>query len=318
MNLPKVSVLIPAYNSERHLSECLDSVLTQDFAGMEILISDDGSTDGTLKVIEACAARDVRIRWWQNPKNLGLPGNHNVCLSRARGEYVKFIHADDKLLSAAAIQKMAAALDDNPSAVLVGCQQHLSGAKSRPTVFSNQSGIFDGRRMIVASLEQNVNLIGQPTLTLFRRSAAQRGFDDRFVGHLDYEMWCHLLEQGDFYYLAEDLATWRVHENQQTARHQTTGSAHHEHLMFMETYYAKPWLKEAATQRMLFAQIYYLKKYYGRRADHLTSAMMSQLTPRRFACQWLKHKILHPIQKLKHKAGWTSQLLAPRSASSKP
>src|SRR5882724_2084405 len=107
----KVSVLIPTYNSERYLSECLDSVLAQDFADLEILVSDDQSTDGTLKIIESYAGRDVRIRWWQNRKNLGLPGNHNACLLQARGEYVKYVHADDKLLSSSAIKKMVAALD---------------------------------------------------------------------------------------------------------------------------------------------------------------------------------------------------------------
>lgn len=294
----KVSVLVPVCNGETFLAECLESILAQDFEDMEILIADDASTDGSVALVERYAARDSRIRWWKNPENLGLPGNHNVCLHQARGEYVKFIHADDKLLSTSTIRQMVAALDDNPSVVLVGCQQHLTGAKSRPTIFSKKSGVYDGKRMIVTSLAQNTNLIGQPTLTLFRRSAAQRGFDDRFVGHWDYEMWCHLLEQGDFFYLAEDLATWRVHENQQTARQEETGSAHHEHLVFMETHYAKPWLKDAATERMLFAQIYYLKKKYGRQADPLISSMMAQLSPRHFAWRWLIHKGSRPFQKL--------------------
>ena len=295
----KVSVLIPTYNSERHLAECLDSVLAQDFDDMEILVSDDSSTDGTLSVIKDYATRDSRIRWWQNSKNLGFVPNHNFCLLQACGEYVKFVHADDKLLSLSAIRKMADALDENASAVLVGCRQHLTGAKSSPTILFHQSGLYDGRRTIVASLEQNTNLVGQPILTMFRRSSAKRGFDSRFVGYLDFEMWCHLLEQGGFFYLAEDLATWRVHKTQQTAKNAMHGSsASQEHLVFMEIYYAKPWLQTAATSRMLFAQIYYLKKSYGPQAELLTTAMMSRLSPRSFAWQWLKHKMMRPFQKL--------------------
>ena len=294
----KVSVLVPVRNSEAFLGECLESILAQDFKDMEILIADDASTDGSVELVKYYAARDSRIRWWKNPKNLGLPGNHNACLRQARGEYVKFIHADDKLLSTSAIREMAAALDDNPSVVLAGCRQHLTGAKSRPTIFSQNSGVYDGRRIIVASFEQNTNLIGQPTLTLFRRNAAKRGFDERFIGHLDFEMWCHLLEQGDFYFLAEVLATWRIHESQQTARPVTNGFSRDEQLLFVRTYFAKPWLKDAATQRMLFAQIYYLEKKYGSQADPLTSAMMAQMSPRSFAWQWLKHKGSQPFQKL--------------------
>ena len=302
----KVSVLIPTYNSEEHLTECLDSVMEQDFTDMEILISDDGSTDGTLRIIETYAKRDARIRWWQNPRNLGFIANHNLCLQRARGEYVKFVQADDKLLSASAIRKMAAALDGNRSAVLAGSRQHVTGARSKPRILFKKAGVHDGRRVIINCLEQNTNFIGQPILTMFRRSAAARGFDERFVGHLDYDMWFHLLEQGDFVYLAETLGTWRVHENQQTAKQKKTGVAEHEHLVFVETYYAKTWLKEAATPRLLFAQIHHLKKKYGRPAVPLTSAMMAQLSPPRFAWEWLKYKVSRPIQKMRQKAGWTT------------
>jgi len=294
----KISVLIPTYNSERHLKECLDSVLQQDFADMEILISDDGSTDSTPQVIQAYAARDPRIRCWRNPANLGLVANHNLCLRQARGDYVKFVHADDKLLSAAALSKMAAALDAYPSAMLAGCRQHLTGTAARPVCFFNRTGIYAGREVIVACLENNVNLLGQPTLTLFRRSAARRGFDARFVGHLDYEMWCHLLEQGDFYYLAEPLATWRVHAAQQTARAQKSGQTRHEHLAFLETYYAKPWLRKAATRRMLFAQVYQLRKKYGGQAQPLIAAMRQQLSNGEFVWLWTKYKVARPFQKL--------------------
>lgn len=297
----KVSVVVPVFNGERHLTECLESVLSQDFADLEILISDDGSTDGTCGIIERFAARDPRIRWWQNPRNQGLTGNHNAGLQAARGDYVKFVHQDDRLLSVSAVSKMVAALDAHPSAVLAGSRQHLTGSKSRPVILSQKSGLFEGKKLIISCLEQNTNLIGQPTLVLFRRSAARRGFDPRFAGHLDYEMWFHLLEQGDFVFLAESLATWRVHEHHYTARARAKGGNDGEHLCFLETYYARPWLKARAKPRMLFTQIYYLEKHYGREASHLTSVMRSQLTQRGYALQWIRHKASRPWQKLLRK-----------------
>ncbi len=283
---------------------------------MEVLIGDDGSTDGSLEIIKAYAARDARVRWWQNPRNLGFVPNHNFCLRQGRGEYLKIVHADDKLLSPAAIRKLVVCLDENPSAVLAGCRQHLTGSKSKPLIFSQSSGLFDGHGMIILCLEQNCNFIGQPILTMFRREAAQRGFDERFTGHLDFEMWFHLLEQGDFYYLAETLATWRVHQNHQTSRNQNSAAAQNEQLLFAETYYGKPWLRAAATRRMLFAQIYFLRKKYGKRSIPLTSAMMSQLKPRRFAWQWLKHKSFRPLQKLSRRLGFVKPLILPRTISS--
>lgn len=298
MSFPKISVLIPVYNGERYLGQCLESIVTQDFRDVEILVSDDGSKDGSAKVIQSFAARDPRIRWWKNPRNAGLTANTNLCIRAAQGDYLKFVHQDDWLLSPSAIRQLTAALDENPRASLAGCRQHLSGTRTRPTIFSNRSGCFDGRKMIVASLEQNTNLVGQPTLTMFRREQAQRGFDERFTGFMDFEMWCHLLEQGDYIYLAEELASWRVHQDHQTARAGASAEPDLEHLRFMEIYYAKPWLRAAATDRMLFAQIYYLRKKYGPQAMPLTEAMAAQLTRPRFVWQWLKHKAGSPLRKL--------------------
>lgn len=295
---PKVSVLIPVYNGERHLAECLESVLAQDFPDLEILIGDDGSRDNSLEIIKQFAARDPRIRWWQNSRNAGLTANTNVCIRAARGEYFKFVHQDDLLLSAAAVRKLAAALDAYPNTSLAGCLPHVTGTRSRPTLFSDRPGCFDGKKTIVTCLEQNTNLIGSPSHTMCRRRQAQRGYDERFTGFMDFEMWCHLLEQGGYAYLAEPLASWRVHEHHQTARTRNSGAKDYEHLRFMEIYYAKPWLQEMATDRMLFAQIYYLRKHYGREASNLTSAMRARLSGHRYAWQWLKHKAGRPLQKL--------------------
>lgn len=298
MNPPKVSVLIPVYNGERHLAECVESVLAQDFPDLEILVGDDGSRDSSLEIIKQFAARDPRIRWWQNPRNAGLTANTNVCIRAARGEYLKFVHQDDLLLSAAAIRKLAAALEEHPNASLAGCLPHVTGTRSRPATFSDRPGCFAGKKTIVTCLERNTNLLGSPSHTMFRREQAQRGFDERFTGFMDFEMWCHLLEQGDYVYLAEPLASWRAHEHHQTARTRNSGEKDYEHLRFMELYYAKLWMQEMATDRLLFAQIYYLRKNYGRESLTLTSAMRARLSGGRYTWQWLKHKTIRPLRKL--------------------
>jgi hypothetical protein len=66
----------------------------------------------------------------------------------------------------------------------------------------------------------------------------------------------------------------------------------------MQTYYDKPWFREAATARLLFTQIYHLRKKYGSAATALTARMMTDLSPRRYALLWLKHKTIGPLQKL--------------------
>ena len=109
---PKVSVLIPVYNGGPNLAECLDSILAQDFGDLEILMADDGSTDDSMAIAAAYAARDSRIRHWKNPQRLGLTANSNACLRAARGEYIKYVHQDAKLLCRSCLRKMVAALED--------------------------------------------------------------------------------------------------------------------------------------------------------------------------------------------------------------
>jgi glycosyltransferase involved in cell wall biosynthesis len=294
----KISVLIPVYNGEQYLAECLDSVLMQDFPDMEILISDDNSQDGSRGLIEEYAARDPRIRWWKNPRRAGLTANSNICLRAAGGEYVKFVHQDDKLLSLSAMRKYVAALDAHPTAVLASSRHHITGKKLPPAIFRFQESLYDGHRMILNCFERNSNLVGQPSLAVFRRLSATRGFDERFIGHMDFEMWCHLLEQGDYVHLDEPLATWRVHPGQQTAQYQERGNLSRDPLLLMETYYDKSWLQQTATDQLLFTQIYYLQKRFGSSANDLTSKMMVQLPRHLYTWQWLKHKASKPIVNL--------------------
>lgn len=295
--VPKISVLIPVHNGEQYLAECLDSVLMQDFPDMEILVSDDNSSDTSGKLIEEYSARDSRIRWWKNSCRVGLTANSNLCLRAATGEYVKFVHQDDKLLSPSALRKYISALDAHPAAVLASSCNHVTGKKLSPAIFRFQTSLCDGRQMILNCFENDNNLIGPPSLVLFRRESACRGFDERFERAMDFEMWCHLLEKGDYVHLHEPLATWRIHPRQQTA--DRNGSL--DSLLLMETYYAKPWFQRLATSRLLFTQVYYLRKKFGHSAGELTRKMMGRLPWHQYSWQWLKHKASKPILNLGRK-----------------
>src|SRR5215469_15117301 len=132
MPAPLVSVLVPVYNGESFLAECLDSILAQDFADYELLLSDDGSTDGSVSIIESYERRNRRIRWWRNPRNLGIGGNFNACLNTAQGQYIKYVLQDDKLLSPSAVRRMAEVLERDASVALVVSASQLIDAQSRP------------------------------------------------------------------------------------------------------------------------------------------------------------------------------------------
>jgi glycosyltransferase involved in cell wall biosynthesis len=312
-----VSILIPVYNSQRFLAECLDSVLAQDFPEVEILIADDGSTDASLEIIQRYAAKDRRIRWWQNPRNLGQTRNHNACLEAARGEFIKFVHQDDKLLSASAIQKMVAALADNPAAKLAGSASEVIDDQSRlqERRDSFEGGVWDGKQIIVAGLEATANRIGEPSVVMFRKADAGRGFLNDYQQLWDLEMWYHLLEQGDFVYLAEPLCAFRQHPAQQTNVNRLAGIGPNEMLLLIETYYARPWLRAIATQRMLINQARFLKKNRSKlshRAELLRAEIKTQIKPASYPIYWLERRVLRLQAKAKKVLAWLSK---PRSQS---
>ena len=85
MNSPLVSICIPTYNGEKYLKECLDSCIDQTFKNYEIIICDDCSSDGTIKIIEEYAKIFPQIILFQNDGNLGLVGNWNRCIHHSNG-----------------------------------------------------------------------------------------------------------------------------------------------------------------------------------------------------------------------------------------
>ncbi|MEM9417716.1 MAG: glycosyltransferase family 2 protein [Planctomycetota bacterium] len=92
--IPELSVLMAAYNAERYVAETLRSVLSQTYEDFELVIVDDGSTDGTAQILEAFATSDPRVRVITGP-NAGVPQAANVGLAACRGEFVARIDADD-------------------------------------------------------------------------------------------------------------------------------------------------------------------------------------------------------------------------------
>lgn len=103
-NRALISILIPVYNAQHFLAECLESVLCQTYKHLEIICIDDGSTDNSPAILRNYAKRDKRIRVFYQ-KNRGTACTRNRLLTKTRGEYFAFIDADDKV-SAQYIEKL--------------------------------------------------------------------------------------------------------------------------------------------------------------------------------------------------------------------
>jgi glycosyltransferase involved in cell wall biosynthesis len=112
-----VSIGVPVYNGERYLSRALDSLLGQDFESLEVVVSDNASTDATREICCDYARRDHRVRYHRNEANIGLFPNFNRAFHLARGEYFKWAAHDD-WWEPGYVSRCVEALEARPNAVL--------------------------------------------------------------------------------------------------------------------------------------------------------------------------------------------------------
>jgi glycosyltransferase involved in cell wall biosynthesis len=112
MNLPKVSVIMPAYNVAPYIGKAIECILQQTYANFELIISDDSSKDNTLLIIDKY--NDPRIRVLKNEKNLGYAANMNLLFLSAKGEFIMLQDSDDYCTNDR-IEKLATFLIENPA-----------------------------------------------------------------------------------------------------------------------------------------------------------------------------------------------------------
>lgn len=117
--MDKISVIVPIYNVEKYLKQCLDSIITQTYQNLEIILINDGSTDQSLEICRQYAKRDQRIILISQ-KNSGVSSARNAGLDIATGSFITFIDPDDWLADANSLTKLYNILVTNKSSVVVG------------------------------------------------------------------------------------------------------------------------------------------------------------------------------------------------------
>jgi cellulose synthase/poly-beta-1,6-N-acetylglucosamine synthase-like glycosyltransferase len=139
--VPRVSIGMPVYNGERYMAETIDSILGQTFGDIELIVSDNASTDATGDIAQRYAAEDSRVRYIRNPRNVGAARNYSQLLAFARGEYFKWAGYDDLLLPPY-VERCVAALDADPGLVIA----------------YPRTDIIDGNGKVVREHDDNLHL----------------------------------------------------------------------------------------------------------------------------------------------------------------
>lgn len=224
MTRPLVSISIPTFNHANVIADAIRSAMSQDYVNLEIMVLDNASEDATEEVVRSVSRDDTRVRYLRNERNLGMIGNFNACISAARGDFIKFLCADD-LLEPGCVTAMVEALRCDPGAALVASARLLVDEGLSPlrvSGYSRRAGWVDGAEVMRSCFFRG-NLIGEPTAVMFRRGNGLRGFRDDYRQLMDMEMWMHLMRSGGMVYINRPLCRVRQHPLQATKKNLKSG-----------------------------------------------------------------------------------------------
>lgn len=216
--MPRVSVVIPAWNSVDFIARTIESVKAQTYRDFELIVQDHSSTDGTTEVLQRFAEQgDITLTTL--PKGGGAPANWKSVTARASGEYLKLVCGDDVLaptILAAQVEEM----DAHPSAVLASSKRDLIDAHDNrvmgPRGLQGLRGVVDGRQAARRSVICGTNIFGEPNCVLFRHQAFldAGGWEDAEPFVIDQYTYCKVLMQGDFVAVPGTQSSFRVSAGQ--------------------------------------------------------------------------------------------------------
>jgi glycosyltransferase involved in cell wall biosynthesis len=204
---PRISVIIPVYNGERYVAAAIDSVRAQTCDGWELVVVDDGSTDGTAAVLAAYGS-DPRIQL-SRQENLGLSAARNRGLSLSHAAQIAFLDADD-VWQPAYLERMAAALQSRrDSALAFAGWQYIDG----DGVVLPQSVVVPPSQVeqLREDLDRRNPLISSGVVVWRRCVDASGGFDPALLNCEDWDLWLRMKPLGSFVAVPEVLVWYRTH-----------------------------------------------------------------------------------------------------------
>jgi glycosyltransferase involved in cell wall biosynthesis len=232
--MTRISVGLPVYNGERYLPQALDSLVTQTHTDLEIIISDNASTDATAEICKEYAATDPRIRYFRQDVNRGGAYNHNFVLAQATAPYFRLFSCDDWMLPTC-LEKCAKALDEHPDVVLAWTETTMIDAQDRPMSYRTDQP-FDNRSpstrlasLLVPSGDDSLLEWCAPHLGVARREVFSATFPMLSYGGSDHEITVKLALRGPWIRIDEPLFNRRQHDD-----NSTTGVTIHEMAIWMD------------------------------------------------------------------------------------
>ncbi|MBN3939343.1 glycosyltransferase [Nostoc sp. NMS9] len=234
---PLVSICIPTYNGKDFIAEAINSVLSQTYKNIEIIVSDDNSDDQTIEIVNNFRHTSELLFFVLKHSQFGLAKNWNFCISQAKGKYIKFLFQDD-LLEPTAIEEMVNLAEQDEEIGLVFSPRTLftdtghtvydsnflmhHEAKDVHKAWSTLKLIQSGQELLLDPniLDNPINKIGEPSTVLIRKDVFKKVglFNSEFCQLVDLEMWLRIMSQYKVGFVDQVLSHFRIHPQQQTRR----------------------------------------------------------------------------------------------------
>jgi glycosyltransferase involved in cell wall biosynthesis len=217
-SVPKVSIVVPAYQNARFIERTIDSALAQTFSDFELIIADHSSTDGTWETI-ARYADDPRVRLLRTEAGGGAERNWNRVTDEARGAYIKLLCGDDVIYPNCLAQQVAA-LDAHPTAGVAANRRDLIDPSDDVLLkgrgLRGLSGLVAGATAIRATVRAGTNLLGEPACVTVRADLLRKvgGWSATYPYLIDQYTYMRVLEHSDLVAIEDVQAAFRVSSTQ--------------------------------------------------------------------------------------------------------
>jgi hypothetical protein len=215
---PEVSIIMPLFNTASYVKAAVEGLLAQTYKDIELLVVDDGSTDGSPGIVASIT--DRRVRLFQRGRLGGPAVARNLGLAEARGRFITFFDSDD-LAGLTMVAELLEFLTMNPAFQIVGGWLQTILEDGSPV--GRASG-YHGRAEKLASSMLFANCLPTSSLLIERRCIEKEWFDTTLAVASDYDLWARLIVKCKAHVLPRVLGSYRVHPRNITHREQACAS----------------------------------------------------------------------------------------------
>lgn len=209
-SFPIISIVIPSLNKAKFIEETLDSIISQKYPNLEIIIQDGGSTDGTLDIIKEYTKKHPKIFYWESKKDKGQVDAINKGLKKASGDILTFINADD-IYEKGALLTVGRYFKENPTTFWIAGKGKVIDSEGKEiskivTLYKNTLLTLNKYSLLLI-----VNYLMQPSVFLGKDAYEEYG---PFTGTrnyvMEYNLWLKIAKKQRLSVLADTLSSFRI------------------------------------------------------------------------------------------------------------